>query len=304
MAKKYLEVFQDSQESLIAAGIAPLLAVGVTNSAISFEPTGSAQGLGTGAITYNIQREKRGKAVALPTPTGQAGDDIVAIMNTSQKVEFDTISTTRGAERILAFDIDPGEEFDFGSAEGHAKVISLRTKQRLVEGEEQALTKVVAAGAAEGTVTSANVVDELTGGIFAIEELSDDFKHFSEEVVVLIHPRLAKVFADLQGVEYSMGTNTFANGFKGAFMYNGTTFIPHKILNSIAGKAAGVVGAIVMDKEAYANAGLAKGLTEFDNSLVGKRIVGHRYSELDIVVDPSRIKIYDFANTATAKVND
>ena len=307
MAKSYLETFQDSQEQMFAAGVAPLVAMGAMNSAVAFVPTGSNStvGFSDGEITYNIQRMKRAKAGDTPAQTGAAGDDLISFYNTAKKVDFETISTTRGAERSIVFSVDPDEEVDFGAPGGHARVIGARTKSRLIEGEEKALASVVAAGADAGTLTaSPAMVDTLTDAIYDIEEISDEFKHYSENVAVLIHPRLAKIFADVQGTQYSMGTNTFGAGFKGAFMYNGITFIPHKILNSIAGKSAGVVGAIVMDMEAYANAGLNTGVTEFDDRLGGKRFVGHRYSELDIVVDPSRIKIFDFANTATAKVND
>ncbi len=317
MAKKYLELFRDSAETQYASGIFPLLSLAALNEGVRFDkvtPSQTRTG-NTGKAQYAIQRLKRLKAGDAPAQTGKAGDDLLALYNTSQKVDWDTVTTLSTSKRALLVDTEKFDSVDIlEDASAFSGAIANITKNRMVEAEELATAKVFA-GASNAasapvlteTSTPEEVVSAIDPLISGIQLLVDDFKAYSDNVDVIIHPRLAKKFALLQGQGYAQGTNTFPNGLGQSFTYDGINFYVSPILNAIESttNAGNVAGAIILDREAYANSGLEKSLVEINETRLDKTFFGHLYHSLDIIVDPSRVKVVEFTPTALSKkVND
>lgn len=317
MSKKYLEVFTDSAETQYASGVTPVLSVAALNTGVSFSPVMQSNGDATVKNSiYAIQRMKRIKAVDSPMNSiataessqgSKFGDDLVAGLNALTKVEWDTVETTTGKEEIIGVTVEPNEEYSIlEDASAYERPIANKVKNTLIAMEEAAIAKLVAVKtpAALKITTAQDAANGIMDEVFKIEELVDDFKAYSDGIVVFIHPRIAKLMGELEGQGYSLGTNTFPTGKGKSFTYQGIEFFQTPVLNAIAGSAAGKVpAAIVMDKEAYANAGLTESMTPFDDKYMGTRVVGHRYYFLDAVVDPARISVLEFDNTASKKVN-
>ncbi len=180
---------------------------------------------------------------------------------------------------------------------------------------EEVATEHLFAGASNAAsapvLTTTSTPEEIEAAISPLIEqiqlLVDDFKSYTSTPAVIIHPTLAKGFAKLQGQGYAQGTNTFPNGFKNGFTYDGIEFFISPILNAIESttNAGNVAGAIIYDREAYANAGTDKTRKEINERRLDKTIVGHTYHELDALVDPTRVKVVEFTPISiTKKVND
>ena len=307
MAKTYIQTFAASAETAYATGITPLMGLATLNKSVRFTPLQKSK-YTTDNGKYTIQRLKRIKATDLPAATGKAGDDHIARLNASKKIDWTSIETQTAAEKNIAINIEPNEEFDLTNvpADFNRPMTDMITNT-LVEGEELAVAKVIA-----GAATKADIdLTDADGTVLKIEEeiqrielLVDDFKAYSDNVIVLIHPSVAKIFSKLQGQGYQTGTNTFPNGLGKSFRYDNIEFYESKILNAIPSSTDKVAGAIVMDREAYANIGITAGITPYDETNTGTRTVGHRYYGLDLVVDPSRISVLEMAQAnPTKKVN-
>lgn len=194
--------------------------------------------------------------------------------------------------------VSPFEETDpLEDASKYAEVIANKTVNRLFEAEELATAKVAAVGTklTLDVSSESKAANQILGEVRKIQLLVDEFKAYSTGVAVLVHPIVADMFGKLQGQAYQMGTNTFPEGLGNGFRYQGVDFYVSPILNAIEGSAAGkVIGAIVLDKEAYANYGLENTTKEFDQMFADERFLGHTYHELDAVVDAKRIAVLEF----------
>ncbi len=218
-------------------------------------------------------------------------------------------------KRSLVINVSPFEEVDpLEDASAYNGVIANAVKNRLFEAEELALTKVIAAGAANTVFAKADLaatdeaaVKQIQDLITGIQLYVDDFKAYSENVVVLVHPEVAKIFSRVQGQSYSTGTNTFPEGLGKGFRFDGIDFFVSPVMNAILSDSTTgtekVAGAIVMDAEAYANSGLEKTVKTFDQQLADERFIGHTYHELDVVVDKERIAILELSKPAKAGVS-
>jgi hypothetical protein len=83
----------------------------------------------------------------------------------------------------------------------------------------------------DGNVTDKSknlVMEKIRNAIDKINFTTNEFKHFIdlEKIVVLMHPKFTKMYADLQGQSYQTGTNTFGTGFRAGFRYDGVDYIP------------------------------------------------------------------------------
>ncbi len=315
---EYLKIFKDSAETQYASGVTPLMAFAALNEAIEFSPITPSQTRtgNAGNAQYAIQRMKRVKAKDAPAANASgAGSTLVDLYNTAQKVEWDTIDTMTGKKRSLLIDTEKFDHADIlEDASAFDRTIANKTKNLIIEGEELASQKVFdgASNAATAVVlTTAStpqvVADEIYGLASSIQLLVDDYKAYSDKVICVIHPLLAKKLGELEGQGYQQGTNTFPNGVGNSFTYEGIEFYVSPILNAIESttNAGNVAGAIVLDTEAYANAGLEKSLVTFADTLADKTIFGHTYNELDAVVDADRIKVVEFTPIIKSKkVND
>ena len=307
MAKTYIEVFAKSAETAYASGISPLMALATLNKSVKFAPVQKSKYSGNQG-QYIIQRVKRIKATDLPAATGKAGDDHIARLNAATKIDWVSVDTKTSAEKNIAVTIEPNEQFDLTAVPSDftAPLTDMITNT-LVEGEELATAKVIA-----GAKTKADLdltkrdeaVTAIEDEIERIQLLVDDFKAYSNTVIVLVHPKVARIFSKLQGQGYQQGTNTFPNGLGKSFTYDRTQFFVSNILNAIPSSTGKVAGAIIMDAEAYANLGVTAGITPYDETNTGTRTVGHRYYGLDLVVDTDRISVLEIAQAApTKKVN-
>lgn len=180
------------------------------------------------------------------------------------------------------------------------------TSNRLFEAEEKALETVIKAVTATelDTTTDAKTVEAIEAKVEELQLLVDDFKAYSNGIVVLVHPTIARKFAKIQGQSYYQGTNTFPEGFNNGFRYNGVDYFVNPLMNAVASTTGKIAGAIVMDKEAYANQGVENGITQINQVIGDTRFVGHTYRELDIVVDKARIAVLEFTATKGKSVNE
>lgn len=313
MAQTYKQIFKDSLETQYASGIAPLISLSQINQSIVMTPV-AIEGHGTANTTDQvvIQRFKRLKAADSKLTDGpnKTGTDYIARLDTAQRVSWETIATKATVKRDLFVEIPMNLEYDpLQNAGPYFKVIGNITKNHLIELEEEA-TKALWVGASsntdklawDGTVASAQTLaNTIMDKVEALQMKVDDFKAYSTTMVVIVHPRIARAFASLQGQGYELGTNTFPEGFQGSFTYNHVEFYVSKIINTIDGAAATEVGgAIVMDRESFAATGPAFNYQEVDDKAIDVRVMGHTYGWINIVIDPSRIFAYEMTLPAGA----
>lgn len=307
MAKSYFTLFSQSAETQYASGALPLMSLARQNQGVRFLV---APAQGDTANTGNqvvVQRTKRVKAVDAPAHTGKAGTDAIALLDTAQKIDWDTVGTKTSTKRSLLVATLPNVEYDIlEDAEAYQKPINEMTTNRLFEAEEKALKSVISSTTpvALDITTDAKTVEAIEAEVEKLQLLVDEFKAYSYGIVVLVHPTIARKFAKIQGQSYYQGTNTFPEGFNNGFRYNGVDYFVNPLMNAIETTAGKVAGAIVMDKEAYANQGVENGITQINQVIGDTRFVGHTYRELDIVVDKARITVMEFATTKGKLVNE
>lgn len=317
MAQDYLQLFRDSAESHYNTGSSPLMALSSMNEGVRFTAVPIE-----GSETVNdqpqflVQRTKRIKseATAQDASVG-AGTNFVNRVNKAKRLLWETVKTAAGNKVDFLVRMSRDQDMDVLEGTPYEKAISDGIKNTIIAAEENAEAQVWGSVTAESTklvvdgTKDAEVVELVSNAFSAIELFVDDFKAYSDSTVALIHPVLAKVFARVQGQSYQTGTNTFPEGAGKGFRYDGRDFFVSPILNTIQGAAATeVAGIIVMDKEAYANAGFQMLLKQIDEKLLDERIVGHSYGELDLVIDDKRIKTFEMTLPTTIakskKVND
>lgn len=316
MAQDYLEIFLDSAETHYASGVTPLMSLSALNKGVKFiaVPIEGSESLNSNA-QFIVQRTKRIKAEATAQDaTKGAGDNLVARLNKAKRLEWDSIETKAVNKMDFMVRMSKDQDMDILKGTPYETAISDGIKNTLIEAEEKATAIVYGAATASTTKLVVDgskdkeIVQAIETAISEVELFVDDFKAYSNGVVVLVHPSVAKVFSRVQGQSYQTGTNTFPEGLGNHFRYAGIDFFVSPILNTVAGGAATeVAGAIVMDKEAYANAGYNALMKLFDQPYLDERIVGHSYGELDLVVDADRIKTFEMTLptglTKSKKVN-
>jgi hypothetical protein len=132
-------------------------------------------------------------------------------------------------------------------------------------------------------------MQKIISKIDRITYLSDEYKHMTDDVVVLIHPKLCKYYADLQGRSYQTGTNTFGSGFKAGFRYDGIDYIPSKIFNSIQTKANHTLAAIILDREAVIDGGVDNYNQPLFQKFFNETYIGKSYAMITHQPFPNRI---------------
>lgn len=298
--KSYFTLFSASAETQYASGALPLMSLARQNVGVRFL-TAPAQG--DTANTGNqvvVQRTKRVKAVDAPAHTGKAGTDAIALLDTAQKIDWETIGTKTSIKRSLLIATLPNVEYDIlEDASAYEKPIAEMTTNRLFEAEEKALKSVISSVTATDldVTADAKTVEAIEAKVEELQLLVDDFKAYSYGIVVLVHPTIARKFAKIQGQSYYQGTNTFPEGFNNGFRYNGVDYFVNPLMNAVEVATGKVAGAIVMDKEAYANQGVETGMSQINQVIGDTRFVGHTYRELDIVVDKARIAVLQISTS-------
>lgn len=316
MAQDYLKLYLDSSETHYASGVTPLMSLAQLNEGVKFIAV-PIEGSETenGGDQFIVQRTKRIKAEAsVQDATKGMGDNVLARLNKAKRLTWDSIATKAVNKQDFIVRMSKDQNMDVLEGTPYEKAIADGIKNTAIAAEEVATAKVFAAGTkaasplvVDGT-KDAETVKAIQDAVSEVQLFVDDFKAYSNGVVVLVHPTVAKVFSRVQGQSYQTGTNTFPEGLGSHFRYDGIDFFVSPILNTIEGAAATeVAGAIVMDKEAYANAGYQKLMKEFDQVYLDERVVGHSYGELDLVVDSARIKVFEMTLptglTKSKKVN-
>lgn len=317
MAQDYLELFTDSAESHYNSGSSPLMALSSMNQGVKFTAVPIE-----GSETLNdqpqilVQRTMRIKAEATAQDAAVgAGTNFVNRVNKAKRLLWDTVTTAAGNKVDFLVRMSRDQDMDVLEGTPYEKAIADGIKNTIIASEESATAKVWGSVTAESTklvvdgTKDEEVVTLVSDAISAIELFVDDYKAYSDSVIAIIHPVLAKVFARVQGQSYQTGTNTFPEGLGKGFRFDNIDFFESPVLNTIQGAAATeVAGIIVMDKEAYANAGYQTLLKQIDEKLLDERIVGHSYGELDLVIDDKRIKTFEMTLPTTIakskKVND
>lgn len=294
MAKKLNEIITMSKETQYASGKTPVLTSGLGNNAIKLLPVSN-----NGAIQYNIQRLKRTKAKDFSTTT-QAGTDLITNYNALEATDWDTVATNAGTERFIGMKINPVHKFDVNSVgDADAFVLAQKTNAVMLELEEKAQKKLWDSAVSKGTLDLATggtaLLDKVNEAKMSIQLKVDDFKAYSDTIIAIAHPLVMSKLAQIEGVVYQNGSNTFGSNAK-TLVFNGLEIVEASVLNTISPGAGKVAGLIIYDKEAYFNKGL-KGAIPFDDNLQGNRFVGERYTALDAVVDAARIVKFDIATT-------
>lgn len=319
MAKTFQEIFLDSAETQYAAGAFPLSVIGTLNTAVNLIPVLSGNGASKSKGKYEIQRPKRLKAFdrtdsQATDGSGSYGDDFVANLNAAKKEDWETVSIQTGVKRMIAIPMELNDEFDMSDAEAYTRTISNKSKNALIELEEKAIATIIAGASEVATTLKIDGTEnkELSQWLFeqvtAVELLVDDYKAGSDSVIVMIHPLVAKLFSDIKGVVYQTGPNTFADSFGGkAFVYKNITFVPNAHLNKFAPAAANsIVGAIILDTEAFTMVKPSETVQDFDTPLLDERVVGTSFYDVSGLVDPARVKVIAVPSgfTKSKKAND
>ncbi len=324
MAQNYAQFFQTAKETAYDSNTLPLMRLSALNQAVNFQVLPAPGQTANTANQMVVHRLNRIKAIASPVQDQNdgLGSNMVAKLDAASRLTWDSLGTKRAALQQIAIVIPKNAELDLDNLDdAYGKSVADMTTNTMIAGEEAALQNVWD-GAGNTTVTKIaaptddasreTLRDTIAQTIEQIQLKVDDFKAYSDKVVVLIHPTLARAFETLHGVTYYQAPDTFTNGASSKrFVFNGVTFYVHNLLNAIAGAAATEVGgAIILDSEAYANSGLgiAGEITPLDFQFAGDRVIGHQYAYLDLVIDPTRIVKFELTLptglTASAKVND
>ena len=303
MAKEYIKYFEGSMETQYANKVLPITALGIMNDAVQFIqlPIPGSE-TGNSNDQYSIQRVKRLKAKdTVQDVTKGAGTNFTKRLDQAVKVEWESIDIAQGTKRDMIVEQSSKKQFaDFlTNPANYNLAINQMLKNTMVEHEEKATHKLWNAVTASTTILdpatkAQEVVDTINEAVLEIELLVDDYKAYSENVVVILHPRLAYMYAKLQGQSYHQGTNTFPKGFPKSFTYNNIEFYVSNILNTIQDSNGNTAGAIVYDKEAFKDAGANFNIRPYTTMLLDNYIAGHSYVFLQAIIDDARIKTFLF----------
>lgn len=312
MAKKYADIVLPFLETQYDEGNFPLTKIGLINPSVKFTPMLSPEGTSGTKGEYRIQRAKRLKKVKVPL-TGAGGTDFVSKLNAMKRVDWETITTQTGDREYIGAPIDINEERDMNAlVDLLTPTILNRAKNVFIDLEERALEKLQAVDTAplvstvkiDGTENE-KLAQELFEKYMSVKLFNDEFK-VGSDAVIIIHPLVAKLFSDIQGVVYQNGNNTFGERYKDSFVYKNTTFIPHNQMNVLTASTAGhIVGAIILDKEAFAMAKPGETMVDFDQTFIEERFIGSAFWDVTAVIDNKRIKVVEYPSTfaKSAKVN-
>ena len=310
MAKEYIKYFEGSMETQYGASILPITALGLMNTAVNFVKL-PIPGSETGNTNpqFSVQRVKRVKAKdTVQDVTKGAGTNYTKRLDEATSIAWESIDITQGTKKDIIVKRSSQEQFaDFlTNPENYDLAINNMIKNTMVEAEEKATSALWNAVTPETTILdpankAQETADTITDAVLEVELLVDDYKAYSEKAVVIIHPKVAYIFAKLQGQSYYQGTNTFPNGFPKSFTYNNTEFYVSNLLNTIQDSNGNTAAAIIYDREAFKDAGANFNLRPFTDTLLDEYIVGHSYVFLQAVIDPARIKTFLFKPGTLAK---
>ncbi len=336
MAKTFLTFFKDYAFKQFISLRYPLTSIATRNMSFNLLPV---QGTETtnNSPQYNIQIEKRIKwkdSVETPLEDQEkteasgrqkGGTNFISRLNNAVLVQWETQTTKISGKRELIVRGKKNYQKNWTLSPTEEKHVASLIKSEFIEHEERIMDsvwqhneitkKTLSLKDKDGKITSASIeafMAEITKAIDTIEYTSDEYKHMTEDVIILLHPKLAKYYADLQGRNYHLGTNTFGSGFLNGFHYNGHDYITSKIFNSMetdsTNNAEKTLAAIILDKEAILDAGVDTNNQNLNQQLFNDSYTGKSYAMLTHIVFPNRIAAFDISQSeliaATPKVSD
>lgn len=305
MAKKLSRVIKVAKTTTYANISTALVLAASMNSTVDFsiiqKPNGTAGDLSVSA-DYQIQRMKRIKAKNIANPNTGTTAAALAALDTFSKYDWESIGVATGTLRGIGLQLSQNEKFDADNVgEGHAKVISDSTRVEAIERKEQLLTEIIDnAGTTEAlpapSAGTTPIFDALTKHGRKIQLLVDDYKHFTEDVIIVIHPTVADYVAKEMGQEFNNEAPIYKTGFTAKNSINGIPVLIDPSLNKFnGGNETNKVGAIVADVESFAfKAGNEKKDVDVDLGLT--RYVGTYFYSIAKLVDPARVAKLTFSN--------
>lgn len=306
MAKSFLNIFRESNETQYPELGLSLSMIGLQNTLSWSPPALSGNGALKGKGKYEIQRPIRNLAVDAAdsfdatTGVGKAFTDTITDLDGFHKETWETVEIATGVKRIIGLNVQYNEQFDMEDARDFAKPIAGFARNRAIESEEKALATLVGTTGVTVKTSTLDIKDptkydliaaEILDEVDAIHNLNDKFKTYSDKVVVLVHPTIARAFSDIQGKEYQTGKDTFTDSFgRHAFVYKDVTFVANKYLNSLS-DGTDIVGAVILDTEAFLTIPASDTFQVIDEKFANKRYTGAEWYDTSGVIDTDRIVV-------------
>lgn len=322
MAKEFNKIVEAIKETTYAQDTYALTVLASLNPVARFIPLAQAGGgnLGSGkAVEYWLQRQKRIKSKAAST-AAKAIDRVIANYGNASKLEWETIEAYTPLKRNIELNISKNEEFDIdnvGSAYEKAiqdmwTATAVERKERLFEAVFFSKTKAQSADSAD---TGAALYDEIAGKVEDIKLLSDDYKHGTDNVIIVLHPTVARLIGkEKANWESQTPSDIFGTGLTTRFSINGTPVVVDSTLNKKFLPKDGTAGTdekqfayLILDIESIAFKAEAEE-TPYDDTFQDERFVGKIFYDMQAVVDADRIEVAalpaSLNKTATKKVHE
>lgn len=299
MAKSFNQVYVSAKETAYADATLALPLLAAANKTVTLSPVFKSNGVIGTTSQYNIQRLKRGKVKAVANANANTTASALAILDSFQTLDWETVSVATGVKKSIGLKLSVNEEFDINSVgDANADRIATDVKAVAVERAESLLTTVIGASASvefdDTSATPIQWLDEIDADVLKLQTMSDDFKHGTQNMIMVMHPKLIKMLSRVVGTQFQNEAAIFGTGLGSKFSYNGMPIVEDVNLSKTFSDGAATpkvlankIGYVLLDVESIYFE--AANETPIDYTLADTRFVGQTFYEVGGVIDNSRI---------------
>lgn len=293
MAKKFNKVIKTAKSKVYGSQDNILTVLASANSQVNFSPAlkpGQVMG-STPDVNYQVQRPKRvkGKEITTSHSPGTTSDGL-AILDGFSGADWETVEFGTGKLKVVGVKMGLNEEFDADDlGETHARSLATAVQSIAPTRLEGLLEKIDADIASWTTLAKTDLRGQIQTLRLAIQLLVDDYKHFSDNQVVFLHPLLVHLIEKEIGQEFRNEAPIYGTTFTSQFSVGGTPVVPLPSLNKYDGEDnLNIFAGFIMDVEALAfKADPVKAM--IDNKIALTRYVGQAFYDIFGIVDKARI---------------
>lgn len=211
MAKSFNQIYLAAKTRAYAAAAMAMPLLASLNPAVNLEPIFKSNGAVDGSTAkYNVQRGKRIKTKTVSNANSTSTANNLAILDSFSNYDWETVGFATGIKKSIGLKKGVNEEFDMDSVGSiDAKSITDQVNAVAVDRAEALIELAIGSVPSteiDNTVSGFNntsLLDALEADIENVQLFSDEFKHMSDQVIIAMHPTIARIMLRIYGTSFN-----------------------------------------------------------------------------------------------------
>lgn len=231
MAKKFLDLFQETKETVYSNVAQAITVLASLNTAADFTPNLAPNG-STSTSKYTLQRRKRPSVNTVAKPNSGATSDALAALDQFTTIDWESLEVVTGALRSVGFKQTFNDDYDFSLDPKHSKDMLYQVGEVAVQRKTDFIT-LFETFTPSGTALPAyaegktEIWDAVGDEVLRLGSVDDEYKTKQglSDFVVYMDAYTAKDIAKEVGTVFNQEAPIAQTGFTSNKSVNGTPVI-------------------------------------------------------------------------------